>query len=316
VSPRGKIISFINFKGGVGKTTLAVNVAASLASADFPKVKGDVLLIDLDPQSNASVWLLGEKRWMEMNKRGKLAETTFSLFTPHFRQSGLLQPFLDAAENRFLPELFLLPATYHLTTVESKVNVAISRKKLEGRYTPFMEHTFFKKPFEALRTKFDFVIVDCPPNLYTATKNAVCHSDYIFVPCMPDTLSTIGLRLLFKELESTVRNLRERGKVAVQPQIKGVVITRYKSNLSSHKKYVDDRKLQSYVDEFLKTSSEPSLVASLKVFFDEPVRDRADHSRAFDDNCPLCLSDSRSDAYADIKGITQAILSSIEERIP
>ncbi len=105
----GKIISLVNFKGGVGKTTLTVNLAACLAKEHDKKV----LIVDLDPQSNSSIWLMGPALWSELNSEDIFRKTSAAMFLPDWpeREEHILQrPFLETTGN-FLPNLYLSPAS-------------------------------------------------------------------------------------------------------------------------------------------------------------------------------------------------------------
>src|ERR1700677_2103458 len=102
-------ISFLNCKGGVGKTSLAVNVAAALAKDE----KQNVLLVDLDAQCNASIWLMGIPRWLPLD--GMLNRTVCAFFkTKSFLSDAVHESVLEYGNpsRKLLPRLDLIPATY------------------------------------------------------------------------------------------------------------------------------------------------------------------------------------------------------------
>ena len=176
-------ISFVNFKGGVGKTSLAVNVAACLAHDLGQKV----LLVDCDSQSNASIWLMGVERWDFINsKRGKSLYGAFLPNLPPVATNIVPSVVTGALGIRLIPTLDLLPATYELMDLEQEYEA----NEGEPFYYLFYEH------MRSLFLQYDYIIFDCPPNMFRASKCAIFASEEIYVPCHQDTLSLIGLSLL------------------------------------------------------------------------------------------------------------------------
>jgi chromosome partitioning protein len=184
----GRRISFVNFKGGVGKTSLAVNVAACLAF----NLNQKVLLVDCDPQSNASIWLMGVPRWNEVNN--KPGGSIYGMFLPNLPpvvNNVITSVVRDESGVRAIPNLDLLPATYELLELEEEYQ----DKNGDPVYYRFHEH------LRSLFNQYDYILFDCPPNLYRASKCAIFASQEIYVPCNPDKLSEIGLALLVKKIE-------------------------------------------------------------------------------------------------------------------
>ncbi len=182
-----KIISFVNFKGGVGKTALAVNLAVSLAHEWGEKV----LLVDMDPQSNASIYLMGPVRWNHLaNRRPDL--TVFGLLRKQHPVGPCIvrETVKDKTGITLIPRLHLLPSCYGLMDFEhSHLNV--------GDVQP---HVHFWHELMSCVDAYDFIVIDCPPNLYKTTQCAIFASQEILVPCNPDALSVIGLGLLGKRI--------------------------------------------------------------------------------------------------------------------
>ncbi len=179
-------IAFVNYKGGVGKTSLIVNLAAALA-----KEGKRVLMFDLDTQSNASIWLLRLERWNKINISGEGA--IYSIFLPgKARISELVIP--DVVENKdgekVLPGLDLVPTTFNLVDLENEFEGEPGRP-------PYL---LFQQQLAEIEANYDYILFDCPPNILSASQCGVFSANEIYVPANPDALSLIGLTLLVEKL--------------------------------------------------------------------------------------------------------------------
>lgn len=182
------VISFINLKGGVGKTTTAVAVAEILAHED----RKHVLLVDLDPQTNATVTLITEEHWAEMDKAGR---TVAQLFADRINPNEPAKFDIESAIARHvstisdgIPRLDLLPSSIRLIDLQDRIPMIA----LSGNFTT--------NPLEILRAalvpvleRYDYVIIDCPPSLGTVTKNGLRISTGYVIPTIPDIVSTWGI---------------------------------------------------------------------------------------------------------------------------
>ncbi|HEX2101516.1 MAG TPA: AAA family ATPase, partial [Candidatus Synoicihabitans sp.] len=180
-------IAFINYKGGVGKTSLLVNLAACLA-----KLQKRVLICDFDTQSNASIWLLRLERWNKINANGDGA--VYSIFEPGKKQvRDLVLPDVieDKGGEKLLPGLDLVPTTFNLVDLENEYNG-------DPRRPPYL---VFQEQLAAIESNYDFVLFDCPPNILRASQCGVFSSNEIYVPANPDALSLIGFTLLVEKLQ-------------------------------------------------------------------------------------------------------------------
>lgn len=192
-----RVIGIANQKGGVGKTTTAINLSACLAE------KGKkVLLIDLDPQGNATSGFGLE--------RGKVENTVYQLLiSDDLSIKDCIQK--DVQEN-----VDVLPSDVNLSGAEIEL-IGIKRKEF-----------ILKKKLEPVRDNYDFVIIDCPPSLNMLTVNALTTADSVLVPIQCEYYALEGLSLLLH----TISLVKKRLNASLE--VEGVVFTMYDSrtNLS------------------------------------------------------------------------------------
>ena len=186
-----KVLAFINFKGGVGKTATVVNIGATLAKLHEKKV----LIVDLDPQSNSSVWLMRPDRWREHVARGR--RSTFQIFDDALQgktrfnfDEALVKGVVTWTGFTDLPRLHLLPASVELLRVEDRIHelrAPVIYQILDSALAPHFK-------------EYDYVLLDCPPNLYSTTKTAIFSADSCVVPYVPDYLSLSGFQVLAEQI--------------------------------------------------------------------------------------------------------------------
>jgi chromosome partitioning protein len=300
-----KVISFINFKGGVGKTTLAVNIAACLAR-EFAK---KVLLVDLDAQANASIWLLGAELWRSLAIRTAMNKTAFGLFSFKFDPHDVLIPLAESSAGN-LDGFGLIPSSYHLIGLEDLVVRKKTAMRSDGYYVEGSEYRLLGRGIGPLLPAYDYVILDSPPNLYNVTRNGIYCSDYIVVPCIPDTLSMFGLKLLLYQINRLVKRA-EAARGAVNPVVLGVVLNK-KRPVVEHQHGTDE--ISSMVDQLRARPEFQCVDARTAVLDQYPVRDLIDHAKAVSAHKPLCLFAPTVDAYEDIKAVTKELLKAMEAR--
>ncbi|MBI4658622.1 MAG: ParA family protein [Verrucomicrobia bacterium] len=215
---KARVISLIQMKGGVGKTTCAVNLAAYLAKEH----KRKVLLIDFDPQTNSSLSLMSEDRWREWEEQhGTMADV---LEVDHKRKSEEGFKLSDCIVPNVVPEipgLDLIPSHLKLTFLDLDLAARPGRERIFGRKVEKVLHNY------------DLVLCDCPPNLMTATQNALYASDWYLVPMQPDFLSSIGLSLLQDRLGYLRKSLE------FQIRCLGVVFSRVRRHIQFHQETME-----------------------------------------------------------------------------
>lgn len=196
-----QVISFMNMKGGVGKTTLAVNVAYALAYVH----RKNVLIVDCDPQFNATQYLLDDVDYLKHLKNPRKG-TICDIFIPR-RPGGLntvsgsskstnkvkmpldacTLPIFDGGPGQ--GKLDLIPSTLSLMEIE------MSPRQTENKLKAYLQEK---------AAGYDYVIIDCPPTISIFTQAAVLASDKYLVPIKPDPLSVIGLPLLEHSIEESL----------------------------------------------------------------------------------------------------------------
>lgn len=212
-------ISFINYKGGVGKTSLIVNTAAALA-----KLGKRVLLFDFDTQSNASIWLLKLDRWNKLNATGEGA--VYSIFEPgqaNVRDLVIKDVIEGKAGEKLLPGLDLVPTTFNLVDLENEYTG-------DPKRPPYL---VFYDQLAAIESNYDFILFDCPPNILRASQCGVFSSNEIYVPANPDALSLIGFTLLVEKLQKfhQLSASFRRASMGAPAQVHGIVFNSIKTGV-------------------------------------------------------------------------------------
>jgi chromosome partitioning protein len=224
-----KIIAIANQKGGVGKTTTAINLATAMAA-----VGKKVLVVDLDPQGNASTGLGVEREQRQT--------TMYEVILGEAKLD-------DAAVPTAIPGLELVPATVDLSGAEAELMEADDR-------------TFrLKDAIEAsaVRAKYDFIIVDCPPSLSLLTLNALVAATSVLVPLQCEFFALEGLSLLLSTIEQI--------KTSYNPglEIHGILLTMFdrRNNLSGQvaadvRNYLGDKVFETMIPRNVRVSEAPS----------------------------------------------------------
>lgn len=218
------VISTINLKGGVGKTTTTVALAEFL-SGEFGK---RVLLIDLDPQTNATTVLVGEEKWRELNDAGRTLNT---LFVDALRDEREVREFdLDGTLQRVVGTVAdvrtvdLLPSSLDLIDVQDRLASMPS-----GRFFSNNPTELLSRAVKPILSNYDFVLIDCPPNLGIVTLNGLRISDGYIIPTIPDVLSTYGIPQIQRRVKEFADSL---GQTIVEF---GIVITKFRAASTVHR---------------------------------------------------------------------------------
>lgn len=267
-------ISFLNIKGGVGKTSLIVNVGACLAY-----MGKRVLIVDLDAQSNASIWLMRLDRWNALNKYPE--KFILNIFKD---EASVLEDCIqkdvvkDAEGQSILDGLDLIPASFNLMDLEHEVPNEMG--------IPFYAH--FYEQLLGIESNYDFILFDCPPNFFYAPQCAIFSSDWILVPANPDALSIIGFHLLVEKLSKfkiECATYRETLS-SPDPDILGISINGVKPGTRID---VPVDRLQAQLERFISQGK----IAHPATIFPEQIRHSVAVGRAVMQGMPMVLLGKR-----------------------
>ena len=236
----GKTIAVTNQKGGVGKTTTAVNVAAGIAKLGYK-----VLLIDTDPQGNATSGVGVDKRSVKYS--------AYSIIVDDIKAE-------DATLHKEFENLDVIPSSIELAAAELEL---ADMEHREAR---------LKSTLATVKSEYDYILIDCPPSLGLITTNALCAADTILVPIQPEYYALEGL----SQLIATVRLVKRKYNPYLE--IEGVLLTMYDGRLNltqqvvqEVKKFFPKKVFSSVIPRGVRLSEAPSFGMPV-MYFDKSCK--------------------------------------------
>ncbi|HEY6319638.1 MAG TPA: AAA family ATPase [Acidimicrobiia bacterium] len=230
-----EVIAIANQKGGVGKTTTAVNLGAALAEAGYR-----LLVVDLDPQGNATTGL-------GLNPR----DVSRSIYDVILNDL----PLEDCVEPTSLKNLFVAPATIDLAGAEIELVAQMSRELR------------LRRAIDSVRDQYDLVLIDCPPSLGLLTVNGLAAADDVIVPIQCEYYALEGLGQLLRNVALVHANLNP------SLEVRGIVLTMYdaRTKLADQveaevREYFGPRVYQTVVPRTVRLSEAPSFGQPIIVF--------------------------------------------------
>ena len=226
-----KTVAVINYKGGVGKTTVVANIAAELA------YRGEnVLLIDLDPQASLTFSLMSVDVWEERHAASTTIRNWYDAYIDQDQNLELVSLIVTPrVSNGLSGRVDLICSHLALINIDLELAARLSGGSMRQTRTNFLRlHSRLREGLEtaAIMDKYNYVLIDCPPNFNIVTKTAIVASDRILVPAIPDYLSTLGIEELQRHIGELVNDFNSFAEEwstpsfdQIDPSIMGVIPT-------------------------------------------------------------------------------------------
>lgn len=218
-----KVISICNLKGGVGKTTIVMALAEYLAGDTMYKKR--VLAIDLDPQSNLTSALMSEEVWEKEFESKKLTLPYLFKDPEYFLENVKSENFIvkhnvsNVRNRNSFTHLHLIPSSPRLFEIQEELPSGYY-------YLNFKPVALIRTILKPLLNNYDYILIDCAPNINTVVKSAFLASNACIIPCVPNRMSIHGLDLLLEYIEKFNRDYVHNLKIV------GTLISRYNRTIA------------------------------------------------------------------------------------
>ena len=235
-----KVVSVINYKGGVGKTTITANLASEMANRGKR-----VLVIDLDPQTNLTFSYMKVEEWSKTYEKEKTIKYWFDSIIDGTKT---IPSFKDLIVKKNGVDLICS----HLGLIDVDIELAAGLSagtERQHRNNFIKTYSYIRNELNTIKGQYDIVLFDCPPNFSIVTKNALVASDYYIVPAKMDYLSTLGINQLKNHVTNLVSQYNDYigdKNSKAQPKFLGVIATmiavRNNEPISAQKIYIQQLK--------------------------------------------------------------------------
>lgn len=289
-----KVISFINLKGGVGKTTISANVAAMLANQEKR-----VLYIDLDPQSNGSLLFLDTAKYKELDSETD-NKTIFQMFAEEIKRDETKKAFdLTSVIQKNagnINGLDVTPSSLRLFDIQDKL---VEFKRYYVSAVDILYNCLCARYEESNKNNYHYIIIDCPPNIGLITQNALAMSDYYLVPVFLDEFSSWGLNKV-NECVEKLRNI----KPSCDIELLGIIYSKVRNpNKKENEQYL---KIYEQWEKDFATEN------NSKYIFNQKISDLDVIRKAENNHKPLLTYDKNCASYKEFESLTQEILNKVE----
>lgn len=221
-----KVISFVNYKGGVGKTTTTYHVGCSLAQHHGKKV----LLIDIDPQTNLTFLSVEYASWQRFKQSHGTIATLYSRFQRKIQlqtQNYIWQSPIGQGRSSKVPNIDLLPCDIDLLGEDLGGAIPLMPSQSGNPFkvlqtqakNALREWLFLQQTILEVQDKYDYILIDCPPNIYMMTQNALVASHWYVVTTIPEYLSRLGMEILDRKLREIGQRVSRVATLAGDPNV-------------------------------------------------------------------------------------------------
>jgi chromosome partitioning protein len=242
-----KTISVINYKGGVGKTTITANLIAELAARGKK-----ILAVDLDPQASLTFSFVTVDHWKDKLEKAKTIKSWYDAFIDKdadLNLSSLTETIGKIGKSQESIDII----SSHLALINVDLDLAtrlVGGTERDLRNNFLRIHSRLKAGLATIQDKYDYIFIDCPPNFNIVTKTAIAASDYLLIPTKPDYLSTLGIEQLKYHVAELVKKFNNYCTAAessewskISPKILGIVFTmiqlRNREPISAQQPYIE-----------------------------------------------------------------------------
>lgn len=218
---KARIFSFLNYKGGVGKTTTTYHVGCSLAFHHGKKV----LLVDIDPQTNLTFLCVDYPAWQRFKRSNGTIATLYERYqkkVPLQTKKYIWQSAVGQGRINNIRNIDVLPCDLELLGEDLGGIAPIAPTNHGNPFNALQSHAkrtlrewlFLHDALAEIRDDYDYILIDCPPNIYLMTQNALVASERFIVTTIPEYLSTIGLQILVRKVGEIRRKVVDVANLA------------------------------------------------------------------------------------------------------